>query len=73
MIVTLQNARKIISTLYPDMPFRITKSCQLGVRPIYDPRPAIAWRKLDSGTDSAVKLGLFDGHMIDWEWDGAQP
>ncbi len=69
MIVTQPDARRIIAAHYDDMPFKLTAKTQLGVRPVFDPRPTLAWCKLDTGRDSAVRIGqLLQAGGIDWDW-----
>ena len=69
MIATQQDARRIIASLYDTMPFKLTAKTQIGVRPVYDPRPTLAWCKLDTGRDSAVRIGhLQPSGGIDWSW-----
>jgi hypothetical protein len=80
MIVTQSDARKILARVYPNMgtPVRLTTACTVGVRPVYETElglPTLAWRKVATGKDSAVRIGRFlPGGAIDWSWDntGAQ-
>ena len=70
MLVTVNDARKIIKKHYPNMQFKITKSCQIGVRPDYETiigLPTLAWHKLDRGKDSVVKIGvMLPNGSINW-------
>lgn len=69
MIATQQDARRIIASQYDDMPFKLTAKTQIGLRPVYDMRPILAWCKLDKRGDSAVRIGLMQGSgNIDWNW-----
>ena len=70
MIATQQDARRIIASLYDAMPFKLTTKTTIGVRPVYDVRPTLVWRKLDKGRDSAVRIGrmAFPSTDIDWSW-----
>ena len=72
MIVTQADARRIIKDAYPYMPFRLTKSCSIGVRPTHETAlgiPTLCWRKLLSGRDSAVQIGIMLADAsIDWDW-----
>ena len=70
MLVTQSDAKKIISAHYPEMSFKLSaKSANIGVRPVYDARPILVWIKLDTGKDSAVKIGqLLRDCTIDWSW-----
>lgn len=73
MIATLADARRIIAAEYGlDFKFRITKACTVGVRPVYQTNVGmhmLAWRKLDAGKDSAVRIGrIHSGGQIDWEY-----
>jgi hypothetical protein len=72
MIVTANDARELIRSAYgADFKFKIlSKSVTLGVRPVYDPAPSLAWIRLCPGADSAVKIGELsrDGY-INWSWE----
>lgn len=69
MIVTQANAREIISALYPDMSFTLSKTAQIGIRPVYDPRPTLVWVKLDAGRNSTVKIGrILPNLATDWDF-----
>jgi len=74
MIVSANDARELIRSAYgDDFKFKIlSKSVTLGVRPVYDPAPSLAWILVSPGTDSAVKIGeLLRGGQIDWSWEPA--
>lgn len=61
------DAQRIIASHYPGMKFRITTGCTIGVRPVFDFRPKLAWRALAKGSDSAVAIGvLLPSGNIDW-------
>jgi hypothetical protein len=61
------DARRIIDSNYPATQCRITTSTTIGVRPVYDFRPRLAWRAIAKGSDSAVAIGiLLAGGKIDW-------
>lgn len=70
MIVTAADAKRIIRAAYgPEFAFRLTKQCTVGVRPVYDPAPMLAWRKLATGKDSVVAIGrMVANGAIDWEY-----
>lgn len=73
MIIDRRSARALIARHYPGMPFRITSSSTtIGVRPVSDPRPTLAWRALCAGSDSAVRIGIMRPTTdIDWSADVA--
>lgn len=67
MLVTQSTARRIIKRHFPDLDFRLTTKCQVVLKPIYDPSPAIAWQKLVPG-NSIVRIGIvMPSGRIDWE------
>lgn len=70
MIVTANDAKRIIRAAYgSEFAFRLTKQCTVGVRPVYDPAPMLAWRKLAPGPNSAVAIGqLCANGAINWEY-----
>lgn len=67
MLVTQENAKRIIKRFYPDLDFRLTTKCQVVMKPVYNPGPTLAWQKLVKG-NSVVRIGIVrpDG-QIDWE------
>lgn len=71
MIVTQADARRIIARHYGQEwadKTRLTTDCTVGCRPSYDPRPNLCWRKLATGKDSAVAIGVMvAGGGIDWQ------
>jgi hypothetical protein len=57
MIVTRDNARRILESQFPGSRFTIRHGLTIMCRPCGDPRPNIAWRALAVGRDSAVQIG----------------
>lgn len=75
MIVTQHDASRILQKYYgSDFKPRLTTKQQIGVRPLYDPQPMLAWQKLARGRDSAVRIGtvmeMRVGRpvLIEWNW-----
>jgi len=77
MLVTQADARRIIKEAYGDnFKFRLTTSCTIGVRPVWQVNlnmHTLAWRKLhaDKKGDlpSAVYIGrLMNNGTIDWDY-----
>lgn len=68
MIVTQRDARRIIARAYGDaFPVRLTTGTNVGVRPVWDTAPMLAWRKIVPGKTSAVCIGIMDRTgLIDW-------
>lgn len=73
MITTQQNARRILAGHYSWLRIRLTVRTQIGVRPVYETSlgiPSLAWRKLDAGKDSSVRIGqLLPNGDIGWNWE----
>lgn len=67
---TERDAKTIIRALYgPDFKFRFTVGCTIGVRPVHDSRPMLAWRKAATGKNSMVHIGECSrAGAIDWQW-----
>jgi hypothetical protein len=73
MTLTEREARAAIQRAYgPDFKFRLTTNCTIGVRPVYQMNVGmhtLAWRKLATGKNSAVKIGrVMSGGAIDWDY-----
>lgn len=70
MIVTQNDARKIITKHYPGMPFKLTPKVTIGVRPVIETelgKLTLVWQKLLPGKTSAVKIGVLQRNLtIDW-------
>lgn len=68
MITTIENAKKIIRDMYGnDFSFRFSKTPQMGIRPVWDTREQIAWRKLEPGKLGTVWIGkVMPDYSIDW-------
>ena len=73
MIVTQRDAAKIIAAHYGlDFDYRLTTGCTIGVRPVFETQLGfltLAWRKMATGRNSAVRIGLMRPDCtIDWNW-----
>ena len=70
MIVTQSDARRIIRAAYgEEFACRLTGRVTLGVRPVFDPRPTLAWIKIAPGRHSAVRIGrMLPDCTFDWHW-----
>ena len=57
-ILTRSDARRVIASHYPGMPFKIFhRSMSIGVRPVYETKwnlPVLAWRAVAPGRDSPM-------------------
>jgi hypothetical protein len=75
MIVSQHDARRILQKYYGSaFKFRLTTREQIGVRPVFDQGITLAWKKLDTGRASAVRIGQVRDMrvgcpvVIDWNW-----
>lgn len=70
-ILTRSDARRVIASHYPGMPFKIFhRSMSIGVRPVWETKwnlPTLAWRAVAPGRDSAVRIGILKpSGDVDW-------
>ncbi len=70
VIVTQADARRIIRAAYGEgFAYRLTGRVTIGVRPVSDPRPTLAWIKVAPVRHSAVRIGrLLPDCTFDWQW-----
>ena len=71
MMCTPNDARRIIREAYGEgFKFRIlSSSTTIGVRPVYDPRPTLLWKRSSAGKDSLVRIGAMRADLTtDWDW-----
>lgn len=72
MILSQEDARRVLERHYGAKPVKLTVVCLIGVRTTAEVTrglPVLAWRKVQRGPTSVVQIGrVLPSGEVDWHW-----